>query len=256
MVAKQWARQDDFDSIVYAAAARWRVEPALIKAVIATESGFNPRAYNPNDPGGAWGLMQVIEGTARFLGHRGPMSDLFDPAVGVDLGTRYLSVQQGRYPNVADTVAAYNAGSVRLRGDQRYVNQSYVDRVTGFLAYFRDYERGKGGATGGVAPFPGADGAVPDTLPSPDPGGPRGLVGGSEPPVGPPEPPEPPEGPERVPEGPEPPEGPERALEPPEPSPERPECPECPERWKVPVAGVVLGLGMWLVAYLGFCTGG
>jgi hypothetical protein len=156
MLAKRFAGQNDFDDVITQAAQRYGVEPALIKAVIGYESSFKLNAYNPNDPGGAWGLMQVIESTARYLGHTGPMSDLFQPAIGIDLGTKYLGMQAARYQGVADTVASYNAGSVRRTTAGQYMNQTYVDRVLDLLAYFRAYEAEHGGP--GVSPGPFPDG--------------------------------------------------------------------------------------------------
>lgn len=153
-LARRWPRQDDFDTEIRAASVRYGVAVPLIKAVIAAESGFNPNAYNPNDPGGAWGLMQVIEGTARMLGHKGPMADLFRPSIGIDLGTKYLGQQQARYSGaLADTVASYNAGTARSTNGV-YSNQTYVTRVMDLVPYFAAWEREKGGGTGDpVAPF-------------------------------------------------------------------------------------------------------
>lgn len=173
MLAKRFPRQEDFDAIIAVTAQRYGVEPALIQAVIARESGFKPDAYNPNDPGGAWGLMQVIAGTARDLGHLGPMSDLFTPAVGIDLGTKYLARQQLRYRGVvADTVASYNAGSVRLGPSGSYVNQPYVTGVLEWLSYFRAYAAERGGGGGEPSPFlagaPDRPGRPVDLEPDPE----------------------------------------------------------------------------------------
>lgn len=180
----RWARQDEFDAAVYAASARWGVTPALIKATIAAESAFNPHAYRAEAPrpslpptpdfpqGGdaSFGLMQVLSRTARGLGYLGPLDGLYDPATSIDLGTKYLSQQQRRYQGaVSDTVSSYNAGSVRMVSG-RYSNQSYVDRVLGYLDYFRQWEAQKGGAgaAGTPASFPAG---APDSGagPGPDP---------------------------------------------------------------------------------------
>src|SRR5881628_2579841 len=63
---------DDFDHIIDELAAQYRVEPALVKAVIRAESGFDPRAISPK---GARGLMQLMPETAAILGVR----DVFNP---------------------------------------------------------------------------------------------------------------------------------------------------------------------------------
>lgn len=81
----------------------------------------------------SWGLMQVMGSTARGLGFDGPfLSRLTDPATGIDYGCRLLARLRSRdfakhgWPGV---VAAYNAGSVRLDPQGRFVNQSYVDKI-------------------------------------------------------------------------------------------------------------------------------
>src|ERR1035438_10404715 len=65
-----------------AAADRYGLPRALVRSVMAAESGFEPLAISPK---GAIGLMQLMPGTAQVLG-----ADPHDPAQNVDAGTRYL----------------------------------------------------------------------------------------------------------------------------------------------------------------------
>src|SRR3984957_9378962 len=89
---------------VRAAPPRHNMDPELVKAVISTESGWNPQAVSNK---GAVGLMQLIPGTAQRFGVGNP----FDPAQNVEGGTTYLKSLLDRYQgDLPKTLAAYNAG--------------------------------------------------------------------------------------------------------------------------------------------------
>jgi soluble lytic murein transglycosylase-like protein len=92
------------DALVREAAARCGVDPALVRAVIANESGFDPSATSAC---GAAGLMQLMPQTARALG----VDDPYRPDANVAGGTRYLRSLLDRFHgDVKLAVAAYNAG--------------------------------------------------------------------------------------------------------------------------------------------------
>src|SRR5579863_9350369 len=121
------------DRIVRDAAARHDVDPALVKAVISTESGWNPQAVSRK---GAVGLMQLIPGTAQRFG----VNNSFDPAQNVEGGTTYLKALLDRYNgDLSKSLAAYNAGEHAVdasRGVPAYLEtQRYVQKVQN--AYFR-----------------------------------------------------------------------------------------------------------------------
>ena len=121
------------DRIVREAAERHKVDPALVKAVIKTESGGNPRAVSPK---GAVGLMQLIPETAQRYG----VGNSFDPAQNVEGGTTYLRWLLDRYNgDLVKSLAAYNAGEHAVdqsHGVPAYrETQRYVQKVTD--AYFR-----------------------------------------------------------------------------------------------------------------------
>lgn len=97
-----------FEELITAAGEKYGVPTSLIKAVIDTESSFNPNAVSS---AGAKGLMQLMDGTARGLG----VSNSFDPAQNIDGGTKYLSYQLQRFGGeIAMALAAYNAGPSRV----------------------------------------------------------------------------------------------------------------------------------------------
>ena len=89
---------------IQAAAKETSVDPALIHAVIAVESGYNPSARSS---AGAVGLMQLMPGTAKRYG----VKDRLDPAQNIRGGARYLRDLQVMFDdNLQLVLAAYNAG--------------------------------------------------------------------------------------------------------------------------------------------------
>lgn len=98
------ARSGEYDSIIEHAAQKHAVEPSLLRAVIAVESGFDSRAVSPK---GAMGLMQLMPQTAKRYG----AANAFDPAQNVNAGAKYLGDLIKRYGRDLELVlAAYNAG--------------------------------------------------------------------------------------------------------------------------------------------------
>ncbi len=93
-----------WDGTIARTARQHRVSPGLVKAVIHTESAFDPRAISPK---GALGLMQLMPRTAKRLG----VQDPFDPRENISGGTRYLRYLMDLYRgNLPLALAAYNAG--------------------------------------------------------------------------------------------------------------------------------------------------
>lgn len=114
--------------IVSESAERHGVDPLLLRAVIAVESGNDARAVSRK---GAAGLMQLMPATAARYG----VADRFDPAQNVEAGTRYLRSLIDRFDqDVGLALAAYNAGETTVLRYGRRVppyaeTRGYVVRV-------------------------------------------------------------------------------------------------------------------------------
>ena len=121
-----WDREA-LEPFIQEAATTHGLSPSLIRAVIQTESRFNPLAVSRV---GAQGLMQLMPGTARHVGIENP----FDPRENILGGTKYLSTLLDRFKgNTARALAAYNAGPTvvaRHRGIPPYrETQGYVRKI-------------------------------------------------------------------------------------------------------------------------------
>jgi len=125
------------EPLVRTAAHTHKVDFSLLKALIATESGFDASAVSPK---GAVGLMQVIPETANRYGLMGNrrvsiQTKLKDPHTNLQTGTRYLRDLLNMFPGELElALAAYNAGEGAVqRAGNRIPNypetQNYVKTV-------------------------------------------------------------------------------------------------------------------------------
>ena len=117
----------EFDEHINAAAATHGVPISFVRAVIQTESQFDPRAVSSV---GAQGLMQLMPATARRFG----VADAFQPQQNIFGGVRYLRWLLDKFKgNQALAAAGYNAGEnavLRYGGIPPYrETQQYVRKV-------------------------------------------------------------------------------------------------------------------------------
>lgn len=165
-----FANETAFDDVLVPVARAQGVDPALLKAMVAQESGFDPQAYhydaNVNDA--SRGLAQIEGSTARALGL--PIGDdatrtggLYDPNIALPAMAHIVAANLRRAGgDVPTAVAAYNSGWSKQRPADaprdaagRFISQAYVDRVLGhFYPYYAAQQGGDTQDTGGATPAP------------------------------------------------------------------------------------------------------
>jgi soluble lytic murein transglycosylase-like protein len=133
-----------YEAMIRAAANRNGLDPQLVKAVVAVESGFDAGAVSDK---GAVGLMQVLPATGERYGVHGDRkksvdAKLADPKLNLDIGTRYLADLRRMFVNRPElALAAYNAGEnavIRFRNaiPPFPETQAYVKLVDQFHAFY------------------------------------------------------------------------------------------------------------------------
>jgi soluble lytic murein transglycosylase len=140
-------RDHSQDKPILAAAQRYGVEPALVKAVVWRESRFNPRCRGRV---GEIGLMQLREAAASEWAHAEKLPDfdvqcLYNPATNTFAGTWYLRKLLARYTHTDDplpyALADYNAGRSNVlkwkQGAAETNSLAFIDQI-GFPGT-RDY---------------------------------------------------------------------------------------------------------------------
>ncbi|WP_052515460.1 lytic transglycosylase domain-containing protein [Dethiosulfatarculus sandiegensis] len=119
--------RQEIDALIKKAANKHGLDPNLVKAVVATESDFNPACVSS---AGAQGLMQLMPETAKDLGVENP----FDPAQNIEGGARYLSWMLKRFDgNLNKALSAYNWGpsNVEAGGKLPLETKNYLKKVNG-----------------------------------------------------------------------------------------------------------------------------
>lgn len=136
-VSRSTSRLDikSIEHLITAAARKYRLDPALIKAVIKVESAFDPNAVSW---AGAQGLMQLMPGTADLM----HVTDAFDPGQNINGGSRYLRRLLDRFKdNLPLALAAYNIGPERVDRENKIPNvketRNYVKLVTHHYEKFK-----------------------------------------------------------------------------------------------------------------------
>lgn len=186
--------ENRYDAEVQAATAVFTtVPPAIVKAVMGAESAFNPNAVRgePQLGDASYGLMQLLERTAKSMGYTGPVTGLTHPMTSVYYGTKLLADLYSKLKNWPDAISAYNGGIRPALGfgakatkslrvclawkapnvcekwqtvlPGQYANQAYVEKVLRYRDYFtpRPLTLPKPGERGPAPRLPTEGGATP-----------------------------------------------------------------------------------------------
>jgi peptidoglycan lytic transglycosylase len=137
----------EYEQIVRGHARNYRLDPALLAAVIYQESKFQADAKSDS---GAIGLMQLQPETAKGIairtgGSRFQTSDLYNPEINVRYGSWYLRHLLNKYGDEKTALAAYNAGQRNVdewRAEGKEIQfsetRAYVDKVEDLKGVYRD----------------------------------------------------------------------------------------------------------------------
>lgn len=109
----------------------------LVKAMIKTESSGDPNAVNITHIGASYGLMQIQLSTARDMGFKGTLLQLFKPSVNKKYGTRYIKYLLKRYHDqMYIALDAYNRGMQKAEDypyKGEWIDHPYVGKIMGFM---------------------------------------------------------------------------------------------------------------------------
>ena len=132
-----------YEGYIQQAANQYQLDPDLIKSVIRIESNYDPNSVSHK---GAVGLMQLMPGTAEYLG----VSISYDPQQNIDGGVKYLKELMDRFGDVRLALGAYRSGPGYVgrvlkesgSNDAAFMNltdgtRNYVEVALGHL---RDYK--------------------------------------------------------------------------------------------------------------------
>jgi len=120
-----------YDTLIAKASTKYGVPKDVVLAVILHESGGDEKigrrepsgkkcrgaecVLQPGDKAISYGLMQILDKTAKTMGYKGSPIGLFIPSVNIDLGVRLLGDNYAKFKSWPLAVAAYNAGGGRVQ---------------------------------------------------------------------------------------------------------------------------------------------
>jgi len=139
--------------IIYEESQRYGLQPSVVMALIATESSFFNWSRSEQ---GAVGLMQLSPNTAEAMVRQWSASgvrikwsgeeSLFDPAINLRLGLKYLSQLVRQFGDLRTALTAYNYGPTRVsewQAEGKPLPLGYANRILSLSKALREQSQGE-----------------------------------------------------------------------------------------------------------------
>lgn len=124
------ALSNPYSALIAKYARQYGVPANLAHAVVRVESNFNPKARGS---AGEVGLMQIKPATARMMGFRGSVKQLYNPETNIRWGMEYLAkAHELGGGQICQTILRYNAGHGAKRMNP--ISKRYCGKVQTILA--------------------------------------------------------------------------------------------------------------------------
>lgn len=129
------AKPKSVDELILEISKKFKVSPALVKAIATAESNCDPKAISRK---GAQGVMQLMPRTARELNVTAPL----DPRDNIVGGVKYIKGLIASHGDLRLALAAYNAGPAAVK---RYAGippyRETINYVKKVIRYYRVYNK-------------------------------------------------------------------------------------------------------------------
>ncbi|CAD7037847.1 MULTISPECIES: lytic transglycosylase domain-containing protein [Pseudorhizobium] len=119
-----------YSKIIAKYAKAYGVPVDLAHAVVQVESNFNAKARGS---AGEVGLMQIKPATARMMGYKGSVKNLYNPETNIQFGMKYLAAaHELGGGKTCGTILKYNAGHGAKRMNP--ISKRYCGKVQAILS--------------------------------------------------------------------------------------------------------------------------
>lgn len=144
-IASRPAGETFYGAMADNAALRHGVEPAMLRAIVRTESNWDPNAVNDTGGdaarGGAYGLGQMTLKTALGLDSTATAARLLEPLYNLDICAKLIAANMALGPSDVDVICRYNSGKSWANAPT-FTRADYLPRVTKWLTLYRTQSKG------------------------------------------------------------------------------------------------------------------